>query len=82
MKELPLEGISALMAFLVIGILFAQDLTGKNFGRGRWAIFGNPNILVDALNGRMNYPTFRFLVWLGYAAVVFVFIAVRRRSQK
>lgn len=30
----------------------------------------------------MSYPTFRSLVWLGYAAVVSALITLRRRSSK
>ncbi len=34
------------------------------------------------MNWSMSYHTFRFLVWLGYATVVFLFITLRHRSDK
>jgi len=34
------------------------------------------------MNRTMNYHTFRFVVWLGYASVVFLFVRLGHRSQK
>jgi hypothetical protein len=30
----------------------------------------------------MSYHTFRFLVWLAYATIVFLFVTLRHRSSK
>ena len=35
-----------------------------------------------AMNWTMSYHTFRFLVWLGYAAVVFLLIRLTHRLEK
>ena len=34
------------------------------------------------MNWSMSYHTFRFLVWLAYATVIFLLITLRHRSQK
>lgn len=66
------------LAFSVLSI--AEDLRLIAGGR-----IGSPRIRQgegqEAMKWTMSYTTFRFLVWLGYAAVVFVLITLTHRLE-